>query len=62
MAKGNRRNKNFTAEGFEAVRNENYYTEMAAKRSSSAAGSHDSRPNRERTRASSKRAAIKQGW
>ena len=62
MAKGNRRSKNFTAAGFEAVRNEALHQAMVEKRRSSAAGSHDSRPNRQRTRSTAKRQAISTGW
>lgn len=62
MAKGNRRSKNFTTEDFQPVRNEESHRAMMDKRSSNAAGTHDSRPNRERTRSNAKRKAIKQDW
>ena len=62
MAKGNRRSKNFTVEGFQPVRNEEGHRAMMSKRSSNAAGTHDSRPPRQRTRSTAKRAAIKQDW
>ena len=62
MAKGNRRSKNFTAEGFQPVQNKAQYEAMQEKRRSSAAGTHDSRPNRQRSRAAAKQASIKQDW
>jgi hypothetical protein len=62
MAKGKRNSKNFTAEGFETVRNENCYRAMVELRRSSATSSHDTRPPRQRTRSTAKRQAIKTGW
>ena len=62
MAKGNRRSKNFTVAGFEPVRNEALHQAMTEKRRSSAAGTHDARPNRQRTRSTAKRQAIRNGW
>jgi len=38
------------------------YDAMMEKRRSSAASTHDNRPNRVRTRATAKRAAIRNGW
>ena len=62
MAKGNGNRKNFRAEGFEPVRNEAYHAAMVDIRRSSATSSHDTRPNRQRTRATAKRQAIRNGW
>jgi hypothetical protein len=49
-------------EKFRGVENHKYAVEMHGLRSSGAAGSHDNRPKRERTRSNTRRAAIKQGW
>lgn len=40
-------------------RNEDLYRAMQEKRRSSAASPHDNRPNRQRTRATAKKAAIR---
>ena len=47
---------------FKGTENKAYIEGMRELRRSSAAGSHDSRPNRQRTRSTSKRAAIRNGW
>jgi hypothetical protein len=47
---------------FRATANPEYAAAMHGLRSSGAAGSHDNRPNRQRTRSTSKRQAIKNGW
>jgi hypothetical protein len=62
MAKGKRNSKNFTAQGFEPVRNEALHQAMVELRRSSATSSHDTRPPRQRTRANAKRQAIRNGW
>jgi hypothetical protein len=62
MAKGNRTSKNLRAEGYEPVRNEAYHQAMCELRRSSATSSHDTRPNRQRTRSTAKRQAIRNGW
>ena len=41
--------------------NSELHAAMFAKRLSSAAGKHDARPNRQRTRSNAKRAAIRNG-
>lgn len=41
------------------VENHKYAVEMHGLRSSNAAGTHDARPNRQRTRSTAKRAAIR---
>ena len=62
MAKGKRSNKNFRVEGFAPVRNEALHQAMCEIRRSSATSSHDTRPNRQRTRSDAKRQAIRNGW
>jgi hypothetical protein len=47
---------------FKGIENKAYIEGMREIRRSNAAGSHDSRPNRQRTRSTAKRQAIKQGW
>lgn len=42
------------------VRNEKLYRAMVELRRSNAAGKHDPRPNRQRSRADAKRAAIRE--
>lgn len=49
--------------GMKNMGNRELYTAMLGKRLSNAAGSHDNRPNRQRTRSTSKRVAISNsGW
>lgn len=51
------------APGLAGMGNRPQYDAMLGKRLSSAAGTHDVRPNRERTRATTKSAAIRNsGW
>lgn len=57
MAKGNRRSKNVTTSGFEAVRNENLYKDMLELRRSSAASKHVS-VKRKGSRNANKQKAI----
>lgn len=47
---------------FKGVENKPYIEGMREIRRSNAAGSHDSRPPRQRTRSNAKRTAIKHGW
>ena len=47
---------------FRPVANPELHKAMLGLRSSSAASPQDNRPNRQRTRATSKKAAIRQGW
>jgi hypothetical protein len=47
---------------FKGVENKPYIEGMREIRRSNAAGSHDSRPPRQRTRSTAKRQAIKAGW
>ena len=47
---------------FKGVENKPYIEGMREIRRSNAAGSHDSRPPRQRTRSTAKRQAIKTGW
>jgi hypothetical protein len=47
---------------FKGVENKPYIEGMREIRRSNAAGSHDSRPPRQRTRDTAKRQAIKAGW
>lgn len=47
---------------FRGIENKDYHQAMIGLRRSSAASPHDNRPNRQRTRANSKRAAINSGW
>ena len=47
---------------FKGVENKPYIEGMREIRRSNAAGSHDSRPPRQRTRTTAKRQAIKAGW
>jgi hypothetical protein len=47
---------------FKGVENKPYIEGMREIRRSNAAGSHDSRPPRQRTRSTAKRQAIKHGW
>lgn len=49
--------------GVKNMGNRDLYDAMFGKRTSNAAGSHDNRPNRQRTRSTSKRAALAaSGW
>lgn len=48
-------------EKFKGIENKAYIQGMRELRRSNAAGSHDSRPNRQRTRANAKREAIRNG-
>lgn len=49
--------------GIPGMGNREQFDAMFAKRTSNAAGTHDARPNRERTRSTSKNAAIRNsGW
>lgn len=50
------------AQKFKGTENKAYIEGMRELRRSNAAGTHDNRPNRQRTRATAKRAAIKQDW
>ena len=47
---------------FKGIENKAYIEGMREIRKSNAAGTHDSRPNRQRTRSTAKRQAIKNGW
>lgn len=47
---------------FKGVENKPYIEGMREIRKSNAAGTHDSRPPRQRTRSTAKRQAIKLGW
>jgi hypothetical protein len=47
---------------FRATANPEYAAAMHGLRSSSAASPQDNRPNRQRTRSTAKRQAIKNGW
>ena len=47
---------------FKGTENKAYIEGMREIRKSNASGSHDSRPNRQRTRATAKKQAIKTGW
>lgn len=47
---------------FKGTENKPYIEGMRELRRSSAAGTHDSRPPRQRTRSTAKRQAIKNGW
>jgi hypothetical protein len=47
---------------FADMGNRPMYDGIVSKYTSGAAGSHDNRPKRERTRSSSKSSAIKSGW
>lgn len=47
---------------FKGVENKPYIEGMREIRRSNAAGSHDSRPPRQRTRSTAKRQAVKAGW
>ena len=50
------------AKGLPNMGNLPMYEAMVAKYTSGAAGKHDSRPSRERTRSTSKANAIRGGW
>ena len=47
---------------FKGVENKPYIEAMRELRRSNAAGTHDTRPHRQRTRSNAKRQAIKNGW
>jgi hypothetical protein len=47
---------------FKGTANPEYIAAMRELRSSSAAGTHDNRPKRERSRRDAKRASIRNGW
>lgn len=51
-------NKNTKAKKYIPVANPQYAAAMHDLRSSGAAGSHDNRPNRQRTRSAAKKASI----
>ena len=48
--------------GFANMGNRPMYEAITAKFSSGAAGSHDNRASRQRTRSTAKRAAVNSGW
>ena len=60
----NREGENIMAKSvkFKGVENKPYIEGMREIRKSNAAGSHDSRPPRQRTRTTAKRQAIQHGW
>lgn len=47
---------------FKGIENKPYIEGMREIRRSNAAGTHDNRPNRQRTRSTAKRQAIRNGW
>jgi hypothetical protein len=54
--------QNIKTPGFTPVANPERAKAMAEIRRSSAASSHDTRPNRQRSRRDAKRASIRNGW
>jgi len=55
-------NKAKKTKGFANMGNRPMYEAMTSKFTSGAAGTHDNRPKAERTRSTSKRSAINNGW
>lgn len=49
-------------EKYKGIENKAYIEGMREIRRSNAAGTHDNRPNRQRTRSTAKRQAIRNGW
>jgi hypothetical protein len=47
---------------FKGTANPEYIAAMRELRSSSAAGTHDNRPKRERSRSAAKKVSITRGW
>lgn len=60
--RSHQKRRRVTATGFAPVANPTQARELHALAASGAAGSHDSRPRRTRTRQAAKRAAIHAEW